>query len=168
MRDDLRLELIIAAEWERVDLVRAAVANCVSAVFGDSDLKDALSMVSAELLENALKYGRPERAVSLSIRGDAQDLVMTVENAVEKSSPHPQHLQRRLQWLRQFADPFEAYTAALRQVYERSGPHGGDGGLGVARIYYEGRCQLSCDTSQAGLVSVSAQCRPGPAQSRSV
>jgi hypothetical protein len=157
--DQLRLDLNIASEWERIDAVREAVARCVSAVFGDVELKQQLGMVSAELLENAVKYGRGGKGVSLSIRGDTQELVVMVANAVDKGSHHAQLLQRRLRWLRAFKDPFEAYTAALQQVYDRSTPDAEDNGLGLARIYYEGRCQIDCDVSQPELVSVSARFR---------
>jgi len=155
--EDLRLDLVICSQWERIDSVRDVVANCVAAVFGELDLKDSLAMVSAELLENALKYGQPEGRVRLSIRTDGHDLVVTVGNNIDKKSRHPQTLQRWLTWLRQFDDAFAAYTAALRQVYERNDEE--DSGLGFARIGYEGHCQLACDVSRSGFVSVSARCR---------
>jgi len=157
--EQLRLDLSIASEWERIDAVREAVARCVAAVFGDVELKHLLGMVSAELLENAVKYGRGPKGVTLSIRGDGQELVVRVANAVDEASPHAHLLQRRLMWLRGFDDPFEAYTAALQQVYDRTTPDADDNGLGLARIYYEGRCQIDCDISQPELVSVSARFR---------
>jgi hypothetical protein len=157
--EQLRLDLSIASEWERIDAVREAVSRCVAAVFGDVELKHQLGMVSAELLENAVKYGRGAKGVTLSIRGDTQELVVMVANSVEKGSHHAQLLQRRLKWLREFRDPFEAYTAALQQVYDRSTPDAEDNGLGLARIFYEGRCQIDCDVSQPELVSVSARFR---------
>jgi hypothetical protein len=169
--DQLRLDLSIASEWERIDAVREAVARCVVAVFGDIELKHQLGMVSAELLENAVKYGRGPKGVTLSIRGDLQEMVVIVANAVENGSRHAQLLQRRLHWLRGFRDPFAAYTAALQQVYDRSTPDADDNGLGLARIYYEGRCQIDCDVSQPEVVSVSACFRGQTApsqQSRSV
>jgi hypothetical protein len=165
--DQLRLDLHIAPEWERIDAVREAVARCVAVVFGEGPLEHQLGMVSAELLENAVKYGRGHKGVTLSIRGDQQELVVMVANAVEKGSQHAQHLQRRLKWLRAFKDPFEAYTAALQQVYDRSTPDAEDNGLGLARIYYEGRCQIDCDVSQPETVSVSARFRGQPAAPQS-
>jgi hypothetical protein len=157
--EQLRLELSMAAEWERIDAVREAVGRCVAAVFGDIELQHLLGMVSAELLENAVKYGRARNGVSLSIRGDAQDLVVTVANSIEKGANHAQLLQKRLRWLRDFREPYDAYSAALQEVYDRATPATEDFGLGLARIYYEGRCQLDCDVSQPDFISVSARFR---------
>jgi hypothetical protein len=157
--EQLRLDLDIESEWERIDDVREAVATCVVAAFGDVDLKHVLAMVTAELLENAVKYGRPNRGVALSLRGDAHELTITVSNAVEKGSRHAQQLHDRLRWLRGFKEPFEAYTAALQQVYERTIPDADDFGLGLARIYYEGKCQIDCDVSHPERLSVSARLR---------
>jgi hypothetical protein len=167
MNRDFRLDLVLYADWDRIDFVREAVAKCTVAAFGDSELKSALAMVSAELLENALKYGQPERGVTISLGADAEHLIVTVGNFVEVSSQHPSALERRLTWIRRFADPYEAYLAALRDVYQGKGP-GMDGGLGIARISYEGRCQLVCDVSRPGFVQVTARCRrPDLAEVRS-
>ena len=59
LNHDLFLELSIPPEWTRIDRVREAVASSLGAVFGSSGVDEALSMVSTELLENALKYGTP-------------------------------------------------------------------------------------------------------------
>jgi hypothetical protein len=167
MNRDFRLELVLYADWERIDFVREAVAKCTVAAFGDCELKNTLAMVSAELLENALKHGQPERGVTVTLGADAEHLVVTVGNFVEKSSQHPRTLERRVMWIRRFANPHDAYVAALRDVYQGRGPDC-DSGLGIARISYEGRCQLVCDISRPGFVQVTARCRrPNLAQARS-
>jgi hypothetical protein len=156
-RNKLHLELHLDGEWERIDNVREAVGYSVAATFGDADLRDSLAMVTAELLENALKYGDAEAGVVLSIISEPDALVVTVGNHVRDGSPHLAALQSRLDWLKQFDDPFVAYTTALGQVYDRKGPDDVDSGLGFARIGYEGRCVIGCDTSRPGFVWVSAR-----------
>jgi hypothetical protein len=161
-RNKLQLVLHLDGEWQRIDSVREAVGYSVAATFGDADLRDSLAMVTAELLENALKYGDTAAGVQLSIVSEAEAVVVTVGNHVQAGSPHPAALQSRLDWLRQFENPFTAYTTALGQVYDRQGPDGTDSGLGFARIGYEGRCVVACDLSQPGFVTVTAR-RPNGA-----
>ena len=152
-RNQLRLD----GQWERIDSVREAVGHAVTATFGDSDLRDSLAMVTAELLENALKYGEAEAGVELSIVSEPEAVVVTVDNAVKEGSPHIAALHKRLAWLREVGDPFTAYTTALAEVFDRTGSEGADSGLGFARIGYEGRCAIVCDTSRPGFVSVTAR-----------
>ena len=156
-RNQLRLELHLDGQWERIDSVREAVGHSVAATFGDSDLRDSLAMVTAELLENALKYGEADAGVELSITSEPDAVVVTVGNVIKEDSPHIVALQKRLAWLREFDDPFTAYTTALAEVFDRKGPEGADSGLGFARIGYEGRCVIACDTSRPGFVSVTAR-----------
>jgi hypothetical protein len=148
---------MIRPDWERIDSVRSAVLASVAAVFPDGELRDTLAMVSTELLENAVRYGEPERDVAFSLRDDGADVLVTVSNGVDPASHHVQALQAKVTWLSGFADPLEAYSAALREVYESFEPMREASGLGIVRIHYEGRCQLSCEVSEPGRISVSAR-----------
>lgn len=161
----LHLDLWIPGDWERINLLREAVARCVAAVFGDVELRDALPMVSAELLENAVKYGIPGTGVNLSIHAEHDSLVVFVTNEIE-GVKHVDALKQRLEWLRSFPDPYEAYTAALSEIYAQAASRraGEDGGLGLVRVSYEGGCRVDCDTSETGKITVSARCaRPAMA-----
>ena len=152
----LSLTLDIAADWSKIDPTREAVGLLVLALFGDDDLRDALAMVSEELLENAIKYSLPASSVALAIehRGDGVDIAVT--NAVDGGAVHLADLRARIAWVRSFATPSEAYAAALARVYAQAGD--GRSGLGIARIAYEGRCGLECDESVPGRVTVTARC----------
>ncbi len=159
---DLYVELHIPPEWSRIDPVRQAVGLCVAAVLGSEDLRDALGMVCAELLENAIKYGRSDpRGVRLVLRQSAQDnqqvVTLSVINAVESASHHLAVLRQRIDWIRGYDSPAEAYMAALTTVYERAEAQGGEGGLGLVRIAYEGGCQLDCDSPAEGYMAVHAR-----------
>jgi hypothetical protein len=165
----LHLDLSLPPEWSRIDPTREAVGLLVLAMFGDDDLRDALAMVSEELLENAIKYCRPDSTVSISIRHEDDDVVVSVTNAVEEGAAHLEVLQKRLDWMRRFPSAAEAYAAAIGRVYERGAPAAGapvEAGLGIVRIAYEGRCAIDLDLSSPGQVTVHATCaRPGPASS---
>jgi signal transduction histidine kinase len=156
----LNVVLRIPPEWARIDPVRQAVGLCVVAVFASDDLKDALGMVCAELLENAIKYGKPDgRGVKIQLieRGDGPDkeVMLSVTNAIESTSHHIDSLRQRLAWIDAFSTASDAYMAALSQVYERA-DEGAESGLGLVRIAYEGGCKIDCESPGEGLMTVRA------------
>jgi hypothetical protein len=152
----LHLDLVIPADWPRIDQVREAVAACVGAVFGDRDLRDALAMVSAELLENAFKYGA-EEPVRLALHTEGSDLVVTVTNVVAEGSEHAHALEAVVRWVNAQDSAEAAYTAALARAFDDRTDDVDRSGLGLARISYEGGCALACDLSTPGRVTVRAR-----------
>ncbi len=149
----LQLDLSMPPEWSRIDPTREAVGLLVMALFGDDDLRDALAMVSEELLENAIKYCKPGSTVSLSIRNVPAGVSVSVSNMVDERSGHVGTLRERITWMRSFPSATAAYTAALRRV------GADDAGLGIVRIAYEGRCGIEYDLSESGKLTVRAECR---------
>jgi hypothetical protein len=161
----IQLDVRIPTEWGRIEPAREAVGHLIEAVFTDHDLKDALSMVCAELLENAIKYGKPNsRGVRLQLNEDPEGLIIAVTNAVEDGSHHMSVLREKIDWIRAFSDPTEAYMAALAQVYERPEEEQ-NGGLGLVRIAYEGGCSLDC-SSDGSTLTVLARHRLGTSEEK--
>ena len=114
-------------------------------------------MVSAELLENAVKYSTPEGKVHLSISEEGDQVVVAVTNEVINPTRNIPALKQRLDWLRTFPSAADAYMAALSEVFDHKGDENAtEGGLGIVRIAYEGGCGLDCDMSQPGVVTVRA------------
>lgn len=150
----LRLDLAIPPDWERIEPVRQAVALCAAAVFEDPELQERLAMVSAELLENAIKHGQPG-PVFFSLRDRSDAVVVSVRNAVENTSGSTSTLESRLSWIKSFPEPRDAYLSAMSVIYE-DGARAGGSELGLIRIVYEGRCQIECLTSEPGWVTVRA------------
>ncbi len=147
MSSCLAIELCIPPDWERIEAVRSAVAACFAAVTRDAEVDQALAMVCAELLENALKYGRAQtQGVHLSVAEAKGEVLITVTNEIEPGSPHATMLQAKLGWLRGFGDSAEAYVAAMSEIYARNDER--EGGLGLVRIVHEGGCALECDVAQ--------------------
>lgn len=158
MNQTIQLRLTLTLAWDQIDELRQAVALCVQAVFGSQPFRDAISMVSTELLENAVKYGR-QGVVRLAIEERADGVNVMVTNPVDDSGPHAATLEKHIAWLDRFGDVRQAYMAALTRAYDE----GADSGLGLARIMHEGRCSVRCDTSASGEVTVTARCRrPDP------
>jgi hypothetical protein len=157
----LSVELALPAEWGRIEPTREAVGLLIKAMFGDADLEVALGMVSAELLENAVKYSKPSSHLRLSVRAEGSRVVIAVTNAVDGDSSHLDALRSRFAWLANFATPAEAYCAALERFSEHLKAE--DRGLGIFRIAYEGGCGVDFDVSDTGQVTIRASCDLPPA-----
>lgn len=152
----LRLDLAVPVEWGRIECVRETVARCLGVLFDEGDLRDAVSMVCAELLENAVKYGRPP-GIRFSLQEELGSLVVSVTSQADAGEAHVLALLERVAWLKTFASAQEAYLAALEALYDDSSAIGDDaGGLGIVRVAHEGGCDVSVDTSRPGWLTVRA------------
>jgi len=160
MTSRLLLQLSLPSDWEQIEVVRQAVALCVGAVFGEASTRDAIAMVSSELLENGIKHGLPAAPVRLSLEESAEVFSVVVTNSVASSS-NTAALVDRIAWLKSFATPREAYTAAMMKSLEEMT----EGGLGLPRIAHEGGCAVTCDVSAPGEVSVCARLAASGAES---
>lgn len=157
----LSLDVELQPDWRNVTRASEAAALLVLGTYGDADLRDAIAMVSAELLENALKYADPLQLIRLTIEEDPSSIVVAVTNAVV----HPEEVERlaaRLDWLRQHPDPASAWTEALMLAsaldVARERP-----GLGILRIAYEAGSQLEYEISTPGTLTVRASMNKVPA-----
>lgn len=156
MSASLRLDVDLQPEWRNVYRAHEAVGLLALGAYGDVDLRDAIAMVSAELLENAIKYAPPQTGVSLSIRAVHSSITVAVTNVVV-AAELVKKLEDRVRWLQGFATAKAAYTAAIERAL--SSPDD-DGGLGIARIVYEAGCAIACDTSDPGRLTVRASMGP--------
>jgi anti-sigma regulatory factor (Ser/Thr protein kinase) len=160
LNEELSIRLRVPAEWSGIEPVREAVGKVLHVVCLDRDLEDAVSMVCAELLDNALRYGRHDggRGISFSLQILEGQLVVSVSHAVAFGSPDVPRLLDRLAWVTQKEDPAQAFVEALGQVGARAPDAPGDGGVGVglARVAYMGGCRLACDTSTRDRITVIA------------
>lgn len=154
----LSLDVELQPDWQNVTRASEAVALLVLGTYGDGDLRDALAMISGELLENAIKYADPQQLVRLSVQDDPTEIVVAVTNAVV-GAEQVQRLADRLAWLRAHKDAATAWAAALAQA---SG--GGErSGLGILRIAYEGGARIDFDASHPGVLTVRVSTAKTPA-----
>jgi hypothetical protein len=152
------IDLPVRNDWRNVDVIRTSVQNCFSAVFVDLAGCHALSMVTGELLENAIKYGhwrQGEQVFRLRISGDASHASVVVQNPATEESGHVARLQRAIDWIRGFSDPADAYRARLREIADTV-ETGGTRQLGLVRVAYEGNGVLAAGYA-AGIVTVTAE-----------
>jgi hypothetical protein len=140
------IDLPVRNDWRNVDLMRSSVQSCFTAVFRDIDGCHAMSMVTGELLENAMKYGEwtgeREQVFRLRITGDSSHASIVVENPASRASGHVERLQQAIDWIRNFANPRDAYRTRLREIADAE--LGQSRQLGLVRVAYEGNGLLSC------------------------
>lgn len=120
---------------------------------GDSELGQALGMVTAELLENAVAYSvEGTDSVSLSVVVDPDEARVRVTNPADDAATGV--VARRIERIGSFDNPAEAYAVFLQESFERGD---GQGSLGLPRIAYEGECRLALEKTPNGLVTVMAR-----------
>jgi two-component sensor histidine kinase len=114
----------------------------------DEATAQAMEMVAAELLENALKHGQPDpRGIELLVEGEVRFIEVVSSVRTDDLAP----LEERVKWLSAQSDPQTAWLRALAEVFER-----GEFGLGLARIASEGGCRISLRMVSPGRLAVRA------------
>lgn len=152
------LKLHISPAWEAIDGVRDAVIAFLREHGEDEGLVASVSMVACELTENAIKYGRFRDGDGVEIAVGRSDAAVTVEvrhRTSQEDMPRLTRLDRAIQWIRGFQDPFEAYVARLKEVALQP-PQSGESGLGLVRIAYEGESSLDFCVGEDETLAVSA------------
>ena len=164
------LHLNVRPQWEELDIARQeAVSFLRGHQFGEATV-NATEMVVCELTENATKYG------TFGVTPSEVRIAITVEGAtvtVEVRSPvgsaddeHLQRLDRTVQWIRGFQNPFEAYVERLKEVSAQS-LESSESGLGLVRIAYEGQSVLDFFLHDQNVLAVSAVFTAAPSDGNS-
>jgi hypothetical protein len=152
----MRLDLKVRPEWGCVDQIREALRDLAAASVELASLADRLSMVGAELLENAIKYGVPiDGGIRLRVDTSDDEVVVAVTSGVDPA----RGVDALVQHVAQVgADAAGAYQKHVAEAAAR----GRAGGLGIARVAYEGGCRLETDDSQPGEITVRARAFRSP------
>jgi hypothetical protein len=146
-------------QWDELDAARAeAVSFLRRHAFGEATIQ-AAEMVVCELTENATKYGAFEEnpdPVDVAITVQGATVTIEVRSRVRSASDeHLRRLERAVQWIRGFQNPFEAYVEKLKEVSSQS-LESNESGLGLVRIAYEGQSILDFFLLDQNVLSVSA------------
>lgn len=152
----MKIQLSLPPAWERISHVRQALTRLVFAVFRDQALAHEVSMAAAELLENGVKYGSAA-PISLTVSHQGAEIAIRVRNGIDHGSPSRDTLLARLEWIRSFADPADAYLAALSGIAESDPSSRASSGLGLVRIVCEGGCRLDCEPSAPNEIALCAR-----------
>ncbi len=153
------LSLQLRPEWESIKAVWRPCLDHLSEQFNfQPETAFSLTMVTQELLENAVKYAHfaaSEDCVQLDIRGGTDALTIEVRTPLSEEPNALFRLDLMVQWIRGFQNPFEAYVERLKQVAALA-PSESVSGLGLVRIAYEGRCLLDFYVTDQNVLAMSA------------
>jgi len=152
------IELPILGSWHTVEVLRTTLLNCLATVFESQTYCETLGMISAELLENAIKYGQRiptagEPAFRLKVTGTKDRVEIAVSNPVDRASPGLDRLFALLADLAVVGAAERVYLEKLRAV---AADPTAQGGLGLARIVYESGCSLTAVVGPNGVLEVKA------------
>lgn len=152
--------LQIKPDWSKIDAVRTRAAEFLGQHKIARDVVDAVSMVVCELVENAIKYGHfdPPAAADIGVTIDVEPRMITVEvknPAGRGQDDNLSRLDRMIQWIRGYQDPFQAYFERIRVISAQS-LRSRESGLGLVRIAYEGQSVLDFYIGHDDVLAVSA------------
>ncbi len=151
------LDLAIAPDWDAVKATWDPCREMLLEAGLSADESYQLAMVAQELLENAVKYGsfREGENVSLAVHVSHEEVVTEVKSRVGVDDAHLRRFDQRIQWIRGFHDPFEAYVERMKIVSAQ--PYAlGESELGLTRIAYEGRSIIDFYVDENNVLAVSA------------
>ncbi len=153
------IKLKVAPEWENLDAVRVQTDEFLKTKNFDSDTRDSIRMNISELMENAVKYGRFNdnmREIEASVMVTRDDIIVEVRSPVKnEDDENLRKLDRVVQWIRGFQNPFEAYIEKLKEVATQPSCDS-ESGLGIVRIAYEGQSIIDFYINELSIISVSA------------
>ena len=120
---------------------------------------DIQMMILKELINSGLKYGtsKPQKddlAVNISIEDNT--ITFEVKNSVDETCcDRLKELDKTIQFIRGYQDPFEAYTLKQKEAFLDTS-NNKPNGLGLARIAYEGNAILDFFVSEDNILNLYA------------
>ncbi len=145
-------------QWKEVESARSICQKALEKKEYPLDIVDAVTMITGELVENAVKYGdflTVKDHITLSILTGKKVIVEVKCPIIKSKNQHFSRLDRTIQWIRAHQNPFEAYIEKLKTVSTKLETDK-ESGLGLFRIAYEGMAILDFYVADNGIISVSA------------
>lgn len=153
------MKATLAPNWDELEPVRQRAYDFLRNRELHDDIIYSTVMVLSELLENSIKYGHfkvLDSTVQISLDVEKHIITVEVTNPVNESCfKDLEKLDRMIQWIRGYQDPFEAYVERMKEVSKKS-LHDKESGLGIVRIAYEGSVTIDFFVSNEDLLTVSA------------
>jgi len=153
------LSIDLKPDWSELDKISDILQNFLDNSTFTRDDYDAVKMVTTELVENGIKYGyfpSSESGIKLSLKKKKNRVLIEVKNQIKDSElEHLRRLDAKIQWIRGYQNPFEAYVERLKEISNKNLAEG-ESGLGLVRIAYEGQSILDFYVNEDNLLAVSA------------
>jgi len=145
--------------WKNIEVIRKETETFLLESGVDENPKDAIIMSLSELLENAIKYGNfsnHSKNISATISILPKNITVEVTSPMkDQDDANFRRLDKTIQWIRGYQNPFEAYIEKLKEISIRSLADK-ENGLGITRIAYEGQSIVDFYLSADDTISVSA------------
>jgi len=125
--------------------------------FSNETIQSQLTVIE-ELIKNGLSYGKfnPSAKMMVKIQLEANAITVEVSSPVGKSACNRLiELDKMIQWMRGYQDPYEAYLKKLNENSNRS-PDEKSNGLGLVKAAYEGKAILDFVVNEDNILNVSA------------
>jgi hypothetical protein len=153
------IDMTLGPHWDQIEEVRRRTRVFLKNQGLSRELIDAVTMVSSELVENGMKYGSfkdSEESLTFNLNIVDKNVIVEVTHPTNASAAaHLRRLDKTIQWIRGFQDPFQAYLERLKEVARR--PLGdNESGLGLVRIAYEGKSIIDFFVAEDNALNVSA------------
>ena len=152
------IEFNVKPEWDEIEKIRNESAEFLQAHELTDDTIHSLSMIISELIENGIKYGNfkmVENKVVVIISIERNAVTIEVLNPVDESAEkHLSRLDKTIQWIRGYQDPFEAYIERIKEVSKKP-LKDAESGIGLVRIAYEGKALLDFFVGENNILNVS-------------
>ncbi|MFH0974896.1 MAG: ATP-binding protein [Spirochaetota bacterium] len=152
-------EVKIKPVWENIEIIRNSADEFLKSKGCNDVIRDAIIMTISELVENAVKYGCfTDKCPDIYASVTPAERIITVEvksPVREQDDMHFKRLDRIVQWVRGFQNPFEAYIAKIKDIALQP-LNDNMSGLGIVRIAYEGQSVIDFYVNDDNVISVSA------------
>ena len=152
------IEFNVKPEWDEIEKIRNQSAEFLQAHELADETVHSLSMIISELIENGIKYGNfkmVENRVVVSINIGRNAVTIEVLNPVDETAlKHLSKLDKTIQWIRGYQDPFEAYIERIKEVSKKP-LKDAESGIGLVRIAYEGKALLDFFVGDNSILNVS-------------
>ena len=152
------IEFNVKPEWDEIEKIRNESAEFLQTHELTDDTIHSLSMIISELIENGIKYGNfkmIENRVVVIINIERNAVTIEVLNPVdENADEHLSKLDKTIQWIRGYQDPFEAYIERIKEVSKKP-IKDDESGIGLVRIAYEGKALLDFFVGENNILNVS-------------
>lgn len=152
------IEFNVKPNWEEIETVRNESAEFLQSHELADDTVHSLTMIISELIENGIKYGNfklVENKVGVLINIETNIVTIEVINPVDESAfQHLCRLDKTIQWIRGYQDPFEAYIERIKEVSKKP-LYDAESGIGLVRIAYEGKALLDFFVNEHNILNVS-------------
>jgi hypothetical protein len=143
MSTDNTFKMYVNPTWSIISNIRKKISELLEYnKIDNKELLDATTMVSSELMENAVKYGEgttEDSMIEFEISVEKNKINISVSNHVNAGS-NIDVLIDVIETIKKCDNPGELYVNRLNELLEN--PKHGESRLGLYRIAYEGEFNL--------------------------